>query len=200
MITTLLFDVDGVLVNGQKFSEQLAKDYGITSDKTASFFNGDFKKCVVGECDLKEALAPHLSSWGWTKSVDELLEYWFSTEHQVDEELVMYIQELRAKGMKCYVATNQEKYRVKYMLEKMGFADSFDGVFASAHLGHKKPAHEFFEKMLQQIKVGNKSEVLFWDDTPANIQAAKEFGIHAEFYSNFEIFKKKMVGYLTQLP
>src|SRR5258708_4767313 len=134
MITTLLFDADGVLINGAKFSVQLAKDYGISPEKTRSFFTNEFNRCLVGEADLKEELQKHIKGWGWKGSVDELMEYWFRVEHTIDQDLILYIQQLRSQGIKCFVATNQEKYRAKYMLENMRFAQSFDGVLASAHL------------------------------------------------------------------
>ncbi|MGI8420041.1 MAG: HAD family hydrolase [Candidatus Levyibacteriota bacterium] len=136
MIKVILFDADGVLINGELFSEQLQREYNISTKKTISFFEGPFQACLTGNADLKEILAPYLKEWGWKKSVDDLLTYWFEAEHTIDEALVSYIQQLRLKGIKCYVATNQEKYRVAYMLKNMGFNDSFDKVYASAHLGY----------------------------------------------------------------
>ncbi len=90
------------------------------------------------------------------------------------------------------------KYRAEYMLDKMGFADTFDKVYASAHLGHRKPDLEFFAKIMEDLGDVQVDEVLFWDDTPSHIDAAKEFGINAEIYTTFEDFKKKMQKYLDQ--
>lgn len=62
----------------------------------------------------------------------------------------------------------------------MGFEKALDGVFSSAHLGHKKPNKEFFEKVMRQLKSIRNEEVLFWDDQQKNVDAAKEFGFEAE--------------------
>lgn len=196
MIKVIILDADGVLINGERFSVRLAKEYGISLEQTASFFTGPFNECLIGNADLKEALVPYLEEWGWKTGVDAFLEYWFAAEHSIDEELVAYIQELRKQGIKCFVATNQEKHRAEYMLEKMGFADSFDKLYASAHLGHKKPSIVFYEKLLAELGDVQKGEVLFWDDAPENIEGAKEFGIHAELYTSFDDFKQKMNRYV----
>jgi putative hydrolase of the HAD superfamily len=196
MITTLLFDADGVLINGKKFSAELEREYGISAKHTAPFFTGKFNDCLIGKADLKKEISKHLAEWGWKRSAEDLLEYWFTVEHSLDHDLIEYIQELRRKGITCYIATNQEMYRAAYMLEKMGFRDAFDGVWASAHLGHKKPAEDFFKELLSNIGTTVKEQVLFWDDTKENVEAARNFGIDAEVYTSFSDFKQKMLQYL----
>lgn len=196
MIKVLVFDVDGVLVNAGTFTKYLEKDYGIPHEKLQPFFANEFKDCLVGKADLKEVIEPHLQGWGWQGTADEFLAYWFKAEHKIDQDLINYIEDLKSQGIRCVVATNQEKYRVQYLLDEMGFGDVFEKVYASAHLGHKKPATEFFSLLYEDLKGIEKSEILFWDDTEASIISAKEFGIQAEVYTTFEDFKQKMSNYL----
>lgn len=195
MIKVILFDADGVLINGEMFTHVFASEFGVSTDLMLPFFEGPFRDCIVGNADLKEVVAPHLAEWGWNKGVDAFLKYWFKAEHRIDQELVDYIQTIRKQGIRCFIATNQEKHRSQYMLDNMGFAESFDDLFASAHFGHRKPSMEFYEKVMNGLGAVKKEEVLFWDDTPKNVEAAREFGIHAEIYTSFTDFKEKMAGY-----
>ena len=195
MIKVLIFDADGVLINGDIFSKRFSKEYNIDINKINPFFDGPFKDCLVGKADLKEAIVPYLEEWGWKDGVDSFLEYWFSTEHSIDQGLIDYIQEYRKNGIKCVMATNQEKYRAEYMFNKIGFINSFDKMYVSAHLGHTKTNTQFFEKLVSELTDIKKDEILFWDDDIKNINTAKEFGINAELYITFEDFKQKMKNY-----
>ncbi len=191
MITALILDADGVLIHGASFSERLSRDYNVDHDKEKEFFTTKFQECLVGDADLKESIAPYLTSFGWDRSVDEFLEYWFAEEYTLNKELIAYVGRLRASGIRVALATNQEKYRTQYMLEHMGFDGLFDKVYSSAHIGLKKPDATFFAHMIEDMNL-EKDEVLFWDDDQRNIDGALEYGIHAEFYTDYDTFLRVM--------
>ncbi|HSX33283.1 MAG TPA: HAD-IA family hydrolase [Candidatus Saccharimonadales bacterium] len=191
MITALIMDADGVLINAEGFSKSLARDYNVDPVKEKEFFTGPFQECLVGRADLKESIAPYLPSLGWTGSVDELLAYWFRVEHSIDEPLVTYLQTLRQRSLQVVLATNQERYRTEYMLEHMGFQSAFDKIYSSAFVGLKKPALAFYAKVHDDLGVP-KDQILFWDDDPRNIDGARQYGIHAEFYTDFPSFVQTM--------
>lgn len=194
MIKTILFDADGVLItNKRKFSDHLADDLNITREMTDPFYKGPFKDCLVGKADLKVEIAPFLPRWGWKGSVDDFLKLWFEVEHKLDTELLAHIQKLRIEGIKCYIATNQEKYRAQYMKEYMEFGPMFDGLFASDHIGYCKPDPKFFSHILNTLHI-KPHETAFWDDTQQNVDAAKELGIQAKLYTTYENF----ITYMNQ--
>ncbi|GER87873.1 haloacid dehalogenase [Dictyobacter vulcani] len=195
MIRVLLFDVDGVLANGEAFSSHLERDYGISPQMTASFFQEKFMACLTGSADLKTELAAYLVAWGWSKSVEAFLDYWFTCEHIIDQPLVEYVQQLRQQGVRCYIATQQEKYRTAYILEQMGFAQAFDGMFSSAQLGVLKNDQTFFTQILQTLDNIAAEEILFWDDTARNVTVARQTGMHAELYTDFPHFQQTILHY-----
>jgi putative hydrolase of the HAD superfamily len=197
VISTILFDVDGVLVVGDPFSVTLARDHHITLEMTAPFFRyGPFEQCLIGKADLKAEIASHLSEWGWRGSVEAFLDLWFTSSQQVDAPLLAAAQRLRQQGIRCYLATNQERYRAGYLLTQMGLAAQFDGCFASAHIGCLKEHPDFFRTVLRAIPNVQASDILFWDGSPANVAAARAAGLRAEVYTTFASFEQQMRLYL----
>lgn len=195
MISTILFDVDGVLVVGDPFSATLAREQNITTDMTAAFFRGPFEQCLIGKADLKAELASYLPAWGWRGSVEAFLNLWFTTGQQLDEALLATARQLRQKGTRCYLATNQERYRTDYLLTQMGLARQFDGCFSSADLGYTKNHPAFFQAVLRALPGVQANEVLFWDDSPANVETARAVGLHAEVYTTFANFQQRLPLY-----
>ncbi len=190
-----IFDADGVVTSSKKFAEDLERDFGMKPELLQPFFEGPFQDALVGRADLKEVLEPYLKEWGWKKTVDEFVEYWFRSEEGVNTVVTDVISRLRASGIKCYLATNQEKYRLAYMRDVMGFKQVFNGLFSSADLGCKKPEPQFFDRLLKRIDPKReipRREILFWDDSEANVTAAKEIGMQAYRYVDPLSFQEKM--------
>jgi putative hydrolase of the HAD superfamily len=192
MSRVIIFDIDGMLVHGDRFSTRLSKDFVIGLDKTSGFFKHEFQDCLVGKADLKEELAKRISEWGWKGSVDELLEYWLQDEHNViDERFKPVILDLRSRGVKCYLGSNNEKYRSEYLIKKKGLGDWFDKTFFSTVMGYKKPDREFFEEIFKESREIDKSSITLWDNDEENLRAAREFGFKGELYTNLEDFIEK---------
>ena len=189
MIKAILFDNDGMVNLSEYFSLMYAKDYGIDPDKITPFFKTDFAPCLTGEADLKEQLVSWLPKWGWHRSVDEFLAYWFEKEKNVDPKMVELIAKLRRAGVVCCLATNQEKYRTNFLRHDCGYKKIFNRIFSSAKMGMKKPSSEFFQKIIQTLEL-NPNEIQFWDDKQENINAARTLGLDGRIYLGFEEFKK----------
>lgn len=191
MIKVLLFDVDGVLITGDPFTVHLAHDHGITQETTAPFFQKRFTACLTDKADLRQELSTVLPEWGWKQSVDDLLLYWFTSENNINTQLLQAIQLMRQQGMRCYLATNQEKYRSTYIWKKTGFEKKFDGIFSSAQVGHVKSEPAFFQHISRSLENIPTQEILFWDDNKENIAVARKAGLQAELYTSFADFIQK---------
>lgn len=166
-------------------------------EKILPFFQNEFQLCLTGKADLKQELTKYLSKWNWQKSIEDLLDYWFENENTLNKQMLENIKNLRDNGIRCYLNTNNEKYRAQYLFEKLNLKNSFDDIFSSAQLGVKKPQIKFWEAIHNSLNKPNKSEILVWDDDEENVKSAQDFGFQAEFYSDFDNYEKlliKLVG------
>ena len=155
------------------------------------FFGGAFRDCLVGKADLKEELGAFVPAWGCRRSVDDFASIWFEMNSTVDSRVVGTIHTLRRCGVLCCLASNQEKHRAEYAVAEMEFGDVFDRLFFSCDLGYTKPGHSFYESVANSVHTEGQS-VLFWDDSLLNVEAARDYGWHAEVYTGFEDFEVKL--------
>jgi len=186
-----LFDLDGVLIKRDKyFSQRLSDDYKIPMDEILPFFKGEYKQAAVGRLDLRAVLPEYLSRWGWKKSVDDFLRYWFKSEKAVNDQLLASIQELRKKGG-CYLASDNEKERARYVMDNIGLKKSFDGAFFSCDLGHVKSEPAFFQDVVRSLEI-KPTDITYWDDDQKNVAIADGVGITAFLYEGFDKYLKQL--------
>lgn len=196
MVKALLFDADHVVINKPTlWSQRLMEDYGIPANVVLPFFQNEFQACLVGRADLKEELKKYIFTWGWKKSVDELLVYWFNSEHYVDERVIDKINGYRNKGIVSYLATDQEKYRTEYIRNEMGLGSVFGAIFSSAYIGAKKSEQGFWKTVVSELAPLSKENLLLWDDDSKNIESAGTFGLVSELYTSYDDFSDKMAKY-----
>jgi putative hydrolase of the HAD superfamily len=184
-----VFDADGVVCVGTRFSVALERGYGISRERLAAFFSGPFADCLVGRRDLKKALVSVLPTWGWHASVDAFLRFWFEQEHVICREALACVRELRKRGHLCVLGTNQEKHRAAYLRREMGLEVEFDHVLPSCEIGAAKPSEEFFAAV--ELSVGKPPrELCLIDDSERNVIGAKTCGWRAIWYRGKADLKK----------
>jgi putative hydrolase of the HAD superfamily len=179
-VTAVLFDADGVLQRpSQDWFARLNSLVPADSETFLAELMAAEKPSLVGKVDFRDALAEVLQRWNSTATVEEALEpwHWFEAEPAV----VSLIQELRAAGIGCHLATNQQAYRRSLMHDERGYGEWFDQSFYSCDLGLAKPDRAYFRAILAAIDVP-ASSVLFIDDNEANVAGAASVGLHAEVY------------------
>jgi putative hydrolase of the HAD superfamily len=181
-----IFDADGVIVIPQKmFSRHYAEQHGLDPESFQVFFTGEFSDAITGKADLKDLIRKHKATWHWDGDPQELLDMWFSAENHTDKAVLDIIKQERAKGLPVYMATNQEKYRAKYLREVM-FPNVFDEVFVSSEIGYMKRSPEFWVALLGKLATDipgiKPDEVVFFDDSQDCIDGAKAAGITALLY------------------
>jgi putative hydrolase of the HAD superfamily len=184
-IRLILFDVDGVIIRLPRyFSGSLeARGYrGANGIINGYYASPEDKRCLMGEEDPTKAILPWLESLGWEHGVEEYFAQQYRFERDwVDQDLLDRIQGLRKAGVACWLATDQDSHRRRFLLEGLGFASSFDGHLVSSLVGAQKVQAEFWERALSRLRERmpglETSSILFIDDNAANLTRAAARGI-----------------------
>ena len=190
----VMFDVDGVIIQGPSWSRNVRADCGIEPAALQDFFRADFGRCLLGEADLKVAIAPWLARWGSAHSADAFLSYWFSLDAAVDPLVLNTARRLaRLPGVACVLATNQEAHRARYLMAEngAGLGTHFSAIHAACDLGAAKPDPRFFSRLLAKVREahGDNAALFFVDDTEANVLEARRHGILAHMFVSAPAFK-----------
>lgn len=178
---TIMMDVDGVLVagrpkDGAHLFADLEADLGISAATLQrEFFQPRWTAIVTGKKALLPELADFLKAISSTVTAQTLIDYWFENDSRLEEAVVKDLAELRAKGHRVYLATNQEHMRATYLMEAMGLAGHVDGIFYSAAIGHRKPAPEFYDHISRTLDTAPE-QITLVDDTEQNVIAARAKG------------------------
>lgn len=201
MSKIILFDVDGVLLLPEEyFSDAYSRENGLDAAKFDGFFRSpEWAYYVTGKRDVKEHIVENFDLWNWSKDPDQLLECWFEAEDVKNYELLDIIQEVRQNSVRCYAATEQEKYRTMHLRHKT-FNNTLDGLYSTAEIGHKKSNPQFFIRLLeilrQEIDDLAPEDILYFDDSLSKVKSAKSVGIDARLYKDNEQTLKDLRSYV----
>lgn len=141
-----------------------------------------FIQCVRAWADLRAELPPYLAQWGWPSTIDDFVGEWLRHKHVLNEPLLDRMVALRAAGTPCYLATVQERYRAAYIREAMSLGTRTDGMFVSCENGYLKHEPGFWEAVLSALPGFAPREVIFFDDSAGNVEAASRAGLNAHLY------------------
>jgi putative hydrolase of the HAD superfamily len=181
-IDAVLFDADGV-IQRPTIDWRAALATFVRPDQAPAEFVLDLmtaeQPSLVGKGDFRDAVAEVLDQWDSSTPVDDVMELW--RRFEADPEVVELIQGLRAAGIGCHLATNQQGYRRAIMHDERKYGDWFDQTFYSCDLGVAKPDAAYFETILRTIDQPAAS-ALFIDDNENNVKGARGVGLHAELY------------------
>lgn len=190
MKKAFLFDSDGVLIHATPFSIKYAQEKGLDPSIAKSFFVGPFQECLIGKQDVKEILPQLLAVLQYGGTVEQYMQEWFTGENLPDRQMIGFVKQLKQQEIKCYLTTNQEHHRGKFMQEVM-FPGLFDAAFVSADVGAKKPDAPYYEHVAAEAKRLHgfvKEELFYIDDAEENVASAQLCGIDAYYYTGFDDF------------
>jgi putative hydrolase of the HAD superfamily len=181
-----MVDVDGVLLvhpDAAGWSGHLERDLGVSADDLhRHFFDVHWGDIICGRANLRERLAPVLMNLAPSITCDQLIEYWFSHDAHLNGDLLGELDVLRSRGFKIHLATVQEHERARFLWERLGMQNHFDGLHYAADLGCAKPELAFFQLIERRTGL-LPNEIFFIDDRIENVEGARKAGWRAAHWT-----------------
>jgi len=181
-IDALLFDLGGVLVeiDFQRVIARWAELARVPAQQLAPrFAHGPaYQRHERGEIDMAAYGDALRTDLGLALDDDALIDGWQRVFLSEIEPTVQLVRELQGR-IPMYVFSNTNATHHAFWRARYATAlQPFDRVFVSSEIGARKPEREAFERVAGEIgtPVGR---ILFFDDTEANITAARELGMPA---------------------
>ncbi|MET7706849.1 HAD-IA family hydrolase [Micromonospora sp. NPDC005413] len=182
--TALLLDFDGVLRRWDPaVAAGVEREYGLSE--------GVLGEIAMQWGRLQPVLTGQVSHADWVSSVAEALaapaggpdraraavEQWQRYRGEVDTEVLDFVREVRAAGIKVGLATNATDV-LDADLAELGLADELDVVVNSSAVGVHKPAPEYFQAACVALRT-LPAKVLFVDDEDWAVRGARSAGLSA---------------------
>jgi putative hydrolase of the HAD superfamily len=183
-IRAVLFDCDGVLQRpANDWAGEVGQLTGLEGDRLDAFL-GDLSTAEQPVLDGSEPFAGPLArvtaSWGLPVRAEDLLDVW---QHlAVDAGMLDAVRDLRARGVRCAIATNQHRERAVYMRRELGYERLFDPMVVSGEIGVAKPDPAYFRHAVELLGLP-AAQVLFVDDVQANVDSARTVGLAAHLFA-----------------
>lgn len=181
MIKNAIFDLGGVVLGRdfKRLGEVLGNTFAfISADESFPEYWSEFDRGTYTREEVSRMLAKdyNLTLEDAHEQVQRLLELL-----QPIPETVALIEELKARGIRCYVLSNMSKEFYAELL-KFPVFELFDGAVVSFEERINKPDRGIYEALLSRYNLV-PSESIFADDKIANTEAASLLGLHTVTYN-----------------
>lgn len=193
MITVVIFDIGGVLLDSEKsvhlVYEELGKKFGLPADKCRKYYESYRTRLLNGKISERQFFGMFKKDFSLTASTDDLSELWVEIalkKIKSNKQLLRTVTRLR-KVAKVIALSNVTEMR-SALDRRLGIYNDFDQTFLSYQLKMIKPNKNIFRYVIKRLKVG-PDQMLFIDDQEMNVATARHFGMKAiTFKSNTQLF------------
>lgn len=179
-ITSIIFDIGGVLLEGNAHS--LIDQLALSKDEKKQLL--DFIKSEGWRLwDAGKITQDELIALGDNRpALKVLISLFLSPQRAFIGETREVVNKLKDRGYKLYVLSNfsHESYET-FILGRAEFFNLFDGIVCSSKLGKIKPDKEIFLELFGRFKI-EPADALFIDDSLENIEAGQKLGLKGLHY------------------
>ncbi|MFW9800524.1 MAG: HAD-IA family hydrolase [Candidatus Thorarchaeota archaeon] len=194
MIRAIVLDMDGVIrhIDLEK-AEKASQSINLTFDELMSILwdNDAGRMLLRGEISRD-------AWWRILQSRDDRLEdvpqqfLWDSVfaKSSIDKKTVDYVRTI-TESLTTAIFTNCDHDSKTQIISDLGPNHPFDYVVSSSDIGAMKPETEAFLRMLETIRT-SAQDCVFFDDSPTNVEAAMEIGVHSFLFEDLTHLKNTL--------
>ena len=197
MITTIIFDLGGVLIdwNPEYLYRKVFKDESEMKHFLEKVCTPEWNEEQDAGRTLAEATDFLLKEYPeHEENIRLYYNRWQEMLAGAIEGTVEIFEKLKkTKRFKIYALTNWSAETFPIALEKYQFLSWFDGVVVSGTEKKRKPFPEFYQILLDRYKV-KAEETIFIDDNLRNVDAAKQVGLDAIHFRTPEQLNEELLN------
>lgn len=205
MICVILWDIDNTLLSFSKaevaalskdfsefglgeFTEELLKEYMVINKRRwQALERGEMTKSEVTVGRFVEFFGLHGIDTSIAAAFDRRYQELLGDFVYFNDDAYEIIKDLKGEVLQC-AASNGTKIAQTGKLKNSGLGELFDLVFISEDVGAEKPAKEFFDRALDDVKaqigeVALDEVLMIGDSLTSDIKGANNAGIKACWYN-----------------
>ena len=192
MYKAIGFDFGGVLNHGRPIMPGFSEITGIPKDELREYYLRHNHLANVGSMSYEELWTKVVSDLGHADKAERIIEHMHQQHsEEYDDRMLKLIDELRYKGYKTGLLSNNSKQNAE-ILRKKGLEKHFDVFLISAEIGVQKPDPDAFIMLSKGLGV-EPQEMIFVDDSESSLRLADKIGYHPILFSNYEDFRTELV-------
>jgi beta-phosphoglucomutase family hydrolase len=186
MITAVIFDMDGVIVESEPMhveaEKQILLKHGvkITAEELRDYTG------TTAEFEFNDLIRKYkLNTTAETlfNEKEDILFRLLEERTEPTKGVIDLIRNLKQRGFKLGIATSGHRKLAHYYLGKLGIESFFDTVVCAEDITHSKPDPEIFLKAAQRLGV-EPAECIVIEDARLGIEAARKAGMKSVGYRN----------------
>ena len=192
MLKTIIFDMDGVIIDSEpqhaKAAVRTFKELGADVDieYCYSFIGSSTKK--MAETAIKD--------FSLDISTDELLEKLNKTKKEMHEKegyiavpgVIELIKRLYRDGIQLAIASSSSPKEIETVVKKLGIKKYFEKLVSASQVKHPKPAPDTFLLALEKLGASLEDTVII-EDSENGVKAAKECNVTCIGFSSPDAVK-----------
>ncbi len=194
--STVIFDFGGVLIdwNPRYLYRKLFDDEAEMETFLATVCTPDWNALQDAGRPRAEAIAERTALFpDHAPLIEAYFERFSEMMAGAHEGTVAVLTELRTRGVPLLGLTNWSADTFPHAVARFDFLQWFDGIVVSGQERMKKPDQAIFHLLLERYDV-RPGDAVFIDDSPGNVEAARDVGLHGLHFTGPAALRSELAG------